>query len=422
MSIPSQLRSLTLVPAVIALLLMIGLACGGPVAEPVVVEKEVVKEVIKEVVVEKEVVKEVPVEVVVEKEVVKEVIKEVVVEKEAVMTPSWGGTPTMHAYANPAHFGTHRSGSASQILHSGPLYNQLVEVNLESSNFEIQGDLAKSWEISPDGTEFTFQLDENAVWSDGKPVTAEDVVFSLDRMVQTEAGPRPRVGELKVFYEGSEALGTGAVKVKTKFPAPGLLDVLAVDVFKILPKHWAAPAPDGQGKEIWKPENTLGSGPFILKEFKKDVGTKYERNPNYFKEGLPNFDGMEYFIITDKGAAIAAYAAEQVLMSASVVSRIDIADALRLEQDWKGKISFHPTPGVAQVGLMINTKKDPWTDPNIRLALQLAIDRAPINTAINADVTDVGTPMEPGSWYGKSRESVAPVTRLPSDRRWKEAS
>ncbi len=63
----------------LSLLLLAILACGGTAATPIVVEKEVIKEVIKEIVVEKEVVKEVPVEVVVEKEVIKEVIKEVVV-------------------------------------------------------------------------------------------------------------------------------------------------------------------------------------------------------------------------------------------------------------------------------------------------------------------------------------------------------
>ncbi|MCH7606648.1 MAG: hypothetical protein IH962_05795, partial [Chloroflexi bacterium] len=180
------------------LLLLFAVSCGGTAAEPVIVEKEVIKEVIKEVVVEKEVIVEVPVEVIVEKEVIKEVIKEVVVfaTPEAGLykaeTPKWVTTGAGKHYngainfvhrANPGFLDVHYGASSTTVLlPSGLRFNQLLQYDPTAPK-EIVGDLAESWEVSEDGMTYTFHIAE-ANWQDGVPVTADDIVFSLDRMAQ----------------------------------------------------------------------------------------------------------------------------------------------------------------------------------------------------------------------------------------------
>ena len=88
------------------------------------------------------------------------------------------------------------------------IYNQLIEYNPETEDpFDLRGDLATSWELSKDGKVYTFHLNPKAKWHDGKPVTAEDVVYSMDSMVDADAKP-PRVVTLPAlnpYYEKGTA-------------------------------------------------------------------------------------------------------------------------------------------------------------------------------------------------------------------------
>ena len=287
-------RSLVIVPLV--LLLMIAVACGGTApAEPVVVEKEVIKEVEKPVVVEKEVVREVEKPVVVEKEVIKEVevVKEVV--KEVLVNPTQdvtlkagkaieamedtaigpvvpaesgepilGGTAVCQAYSAPTFFDVHRGAAANDVLWVSPFYNGLIELNPETDDFfDVRGDLATSWEVTPDGLSYVFNLHPDAIWWDGEPVTAEDAVWSLERMVDPNES-RPRAGLIKPYYKDSEAVDPHTVKVNTNFVAAAFGGYLGSDYMKILPKHVYAPAPDGKGVDANDWENVVGSGPFKM--------------------------------------------------------------------------------------------------------------------------------------------------------------
>jgi hypothetical protein len=205
------------------------------VEKPVVVEKEVIREVEKPVVVEKEVIREVEKPVVVEKEVIKEVevVKEVVKEvlvnptqeitlkggkaieamSETAMlgpavpaasgTPILGGVGVCQAYSAPTFFDVHRGAAANDVLWVSPFYNGLIELNPETDDFfDVRGDLATSWEVTPDGLSYVFNLHPDATWWDGEPVTAEDAVWSLDRMVDSNES-RPRAGLIKPYYKGS---------------------------------------------------------------------------------------------------------------------------------------------------------------------------------------------------------------------------
>ena len=128
----------------------------------------------------------------------------------------------------------------SHTIHSlfgGPLYNGLVKYNPETDDqTDIMGDLATDWEISDDGLTYTFHINESARWMDGEGVSAEDVVFSLDSMVGTDA-VRLRVSLIRLFYKESRAVDGRTVEVETKFPAAPFFAYLAAGYFKIWPKH-----------------------------------------------------------------------------------------------------------------------------------------------------------------------------------------
>ena len=90
------------------------------------------------------------------------------------------------ASRNPGFWDSHYGGSLNSTLVSGgPRFNQLIEYN-PTNPTEVIGDLAKTWEVNKAGDEYIFHLND-ALWSDGKSVTADDIVFSLDRI--TQPGP-----------------------------------------------------------------------------------------------------------------------------------------------------------------------------------------------------------------------------------------
>ena len=173
-----------------------------------------------------------------------------------MVTGKRGGTIPTQAYAAPAHWYVWECASLSCMQQVAPMYNMLIEYNPETADpSDLRGDLAKSWDVSSDGLTYTFRLDENARWWDGDPVTAEDVVFSLDMIVDPDE-PRPRAGQLKPYYESSTAVDTSTVEVKLKFAAAAFLPYLGTDYMKIMPKHHL-----DTGVDMKLAENQLGLRP-----------------------------------------------------------------------------------------------------------------------------------------------------------------
>ena len=120
------------------------------------------------------------------------------------------------------------------------------------------GDLAESWELQPDGVTFVFHLHENAMWHDGTPVTAEDVVYSMDSLVNTEAN-RPQTLIIAPYYSPGNArvIDEHTVEIVTNNPAPDFVSMIATDAFKMMSKAWGE-----SGVDTSKWENGMGSGPF----------------------------------------------------------------------------------------------------------------------------------------------------------------
>ena len=234
----------------------------------------------------------------------------------------------MHSYSfPPPNWHPHCTNTVQVISYSG-IYNQLVEYNPETEDpADIRGDLATSWELSKDGKAYTFHLNPKAKWHDGKPVTAEDVVYSLDSMVDADAKP-PRVVTLPAvspyYAKGTaRAIDAHTVEVPLKIPnAADFLPTLALDFCKIIAKHWGEADIDHQ-----KWENAMGSGPFKPGKFVKDVSIELEKNKDYWKHGLPYIDGMVHYTIKDKGTAIAAYKTGRVLTSNWAVSNLSSKEA-----------------------------------------------------------------------------------------------
>ncbi|MDB5506707.1 MAG: ABC-type dipeptide transport system, periplasmic component [Devosia sp.] len=177
--------------------------------------------------------------------------------------------------------------------------------------------LATAWSVSDDGLSYEFKLRDGVKWSDGKPLTSEDVAFSIGRL--KEAHPRGRVSFANVTDIDSS--DPAVVRLSLSKPTPLLLTALAVAESPIIPKHiFAAIDPTGDPK----PEQIIGSGPFVLGEWVAGSHLILERNPTYWDAPKPYIDRIIVRTISDAGARAAAFETGEIDIGSSPVPLADL--------------------------------------------------------------------------------------------------
>lgn len=274
---------------------------------------------------------------------------------------------------NPGQWDVHACGTLPDcLMPSSPQFNGLVYHNPVNPD-DIVCDLCESWTVSPDGKTYTFRL-RQAQWHDGRPVTAEDIKFSLDRI--TEPGAiRVRTGVLRTFYQhqSAQVVDDKTIRVPIKFASPLFLENLASEYMKMYPKHIAQSL---SPEEAQQPGKLIGSGPWKLKEFTPHISIEYVRNPNYFKKGLPFFEGMHFTIIRDYNRRLAAMQVGQAQTTEGpTIGGYGTEDPMRIQRETKGKVRAIYIPEAVQTYLVLHMNKPPFDDPRVRRAIFLAIDR-----------------------------------------------
>jgi peptide/nickel transport system substrate-binding protein len=315
----------------------------------------------------------------------------------------YGGIITAQNTGSVAHWSVWHCGSGGTCMApTAPLYSGLVQYNGETADpLDIRGDLATEWGVSEDGTSYTFHLHETAKWWDGMPVTAEDVVFSLDEMVRDDV-PRPRAGQFRPYYESSRVIDPKTVEVTLKFASAAFLQFQATEFVKIKPMHHF-----GNDLDMKKEENILGSGPFKLSEYKKDISIEYEKYEDYHMEGMPYVDGLQYFIIPDSSTTLAAYLSGQVMMTTHQNSNLNIREGEQLQQRLGDRATVHFPGPTNWVGLMMNTEREPFNDVRVRRAMHLVTHRQPFIDTFGNGRYYLGGPFPPDQWFSLSTEELS---------------
>ena len=279
-----------------------------------------------------------------------------------------GGLIPMQSLCGPNFQMIHLASFCGQI-HASPIYNNIVELNPETPDpLDIRGDLATDWEVSDDGMTYTFRLNPDAMWQDGQPVTAEDAAFSMQLFTdpgsiseadypalyeETLGSKRSgRGADMATYLAGSRAVDVNTVELTLNFPSGAFLLVLAADELAVLPKHQL----DAGVIPSFKDASTLiGSGPFVMKEYKDQVSTTHERNPNYFKEGRPYVDELQHFPITDKASIIGGYRVGQFLMGDSLRNGLNVVQVTELENEISDRATVHWSPA-GGMAVMMNAR------------------------------------------------------------------
>ena len=147
----------------------------------------------------------------------------------------------------------------------------------------------------------------------------------------------------------------------------------------------------------------VGSGPFKFVEYVKEVSVEYTRNDDYFKEGRPYIDGMKHFVMTDSGRVIAAFKTGQILTSNQSLDNLTVAEALQLDEDMDN-LTMHWAGPISMMYIVMNTAKAPFDQPEVRKAVNLAINPQPIIDNISEGMYTKGYPLPRGFWYSLSND------------------
>jgi peptide/nickel transport system substrate-binding protein len=286
-----------------------------------------------------------------------------------------GGTLVIASSQVPRHLnGAVQSGIATAV----PSTQIFASPMRYDENWEPQPYLAKSWEVSEDGLSVTLNLVGNATFHDGKPVTSEDVAFSI--MTIKENHP------FKSMFAPVETIETPdplTAVIKLSQPHPALLLAMSPALAPILPKHIY-----GDGQDIKShPANSapIGSGPFMLEEFTAGEAIVMKKNPNFFIEGRPKLDEIIIRIIKDPSALLIAMENGEAdiypfMAGAQEIKRLSDVDALEVTAD-----------GYAAVGpinwLAFNTESPKLSDVRVRQAIGYAVDREFITKALHRGVS-----------------------------------
>jgi peptide/nickel transport system substrate-binding protein len=251
-----------------------------------------------------------------------------------------------------------------------PVFNQLVmyDINYKETVLEsIVGDLADTWETSPDGTEITFHLHQGVKWHDGVPFTADDVVYSLDKMTDFK---RSAIADWFPAYQSSERIDDNTVKVHLKYASAGFMLMLAAGESQIQAKHLA-------GTDDQSADFMVGTGPFMLDEFLIRVHIKYKRNPSYWKydqygNQLPYLDGLVYY--TADSAATNDMLVGRRLDMRNPTTGVATVDTYEYLTKGAPELLWQRRDKNLSVAFFLNVKHPPLDDVRVRQALGLLID------------------------------------------------
>ena len=308
--------------------------------------------------------------------------------------PKHGGILRIYHRETPPSLSIHEEATFSVNVPAMGLYNNLVVYDQhkpQNSMGTIVPELAESWSVSSDNLALTFKLHQGVKWHDGQPFTSKDVKCTFD-ILQGKAKEKFRKNPRKDLFNNIIDVTTNGdfeVTLHLKRPQPSMLAMLASGYTPVYPCH-VSPAQ--------MRTHPIGTGPFKFVEFKQNESIKLAKNENYWKEGLPYLDGIEFTIISNRATAVLAFVAGKVDMTfPTEMTKALIADIKK--QDPTAICEIGPIN--VSTNLIVNRENPPFNNVELRKAMALALDRKAFIDIIYPGAGDAGGKLLPppeGVW------------------------
>lgn len=282
--------------------------------------------------------------------------------------------------------------ASEQAVILNQVYEQLMELD---SDFVVHPQLADSWESNEDATVWTFHLHPGVKFSDGKELTAADVVYTYKRLLDPAVGSEAAATLAFLNPEKITAPDTYTVQFETENPVPELPVLITTK------NTWVVQ--EGSTSESLR-LNGVGTGPFIPVDFEPvQQPHKFIKNPDYWQPGLPKAECVEFYVIQEPTTRIAAIQSGEV----DIVELVDFTTVPMLEND--PNVTLLETKASQSLTLSCFGDTPPFDDPKVRQALKKLVDRqAMLDTALlgHGDIGD-DNPTPPGSPYAWRSEVPA---------------
>jgi oligopeptide transport system substrate-binding protein len=278
--------------------------------------------------------------------------------------------------AEPQTLDPHRAQGVPEANILRDLYEGLVS---EAPDGELIPGTAWRWKISVDGKRYTFYLRKDARWSNGKPLTAQDFVYSLRRTVNPATGSSYAAilapidnanaiirGDRSPSTLGVEAVDAHTLEIRLRAPTPYFLGLLTHTT--TYPVY--RPAVEHHGEAFTQPGNNVSNGAYQIQDWVVASHITLKRNPHYWNDARTSIDVVKYYAIDDAEAEMRRFRAGE----------LDWTSTVPLGQlEWVRQYlshEYHASPYLGTYYYGLNLTRAPFEGrPALRRALSLAIDR-----------------------------------------------
>ena len=314
--------------------------------------------------------------------------------------PKPGGVLRYGITMRPPHFDVHQSGTINSLASQAVMFDNLIRRDPRDSGKTIIPDLAHSWDISKDGTTYTFMLRKGVLFHDGAELTADDIKATFDRIAKPPQGISiPRSVLFKAVSEiTTPDKYTVQFKLSEARPPNFIMSAIASGWNVIVRKKTL----EDNNYNLRKVEIYPGTGPFkSVKRVETEVWV-FEANKDYWNKPLPYLAGIEFYhaipFSTELGSSILSGRTDYI--------RITDPVTVRKAKEVPGLKTAQFNQSVIQ-GVWLNHKKPPLNDAKVRRALHLSFDRPAL-----IDVVKDVTPMQVGGFIYPFSEWATPKEEL----------
>ena len=316
-----------------------------------------------------------------------------------------GGTLRVVHRDNPPSASIHEEATISTVMPFAGVYNNLVVFDVardpQNKLENVVPELATEWAWSEDRRRLTMKLRQDVRWHDGKPFTSEDVKCTWEQLIgQRDIGLRKNPRKSWYFnLKGVETAGPHDVTFVLGEPQPSFLVMLAGGMSPVYPCHV-------NGAQMRT--RPVGTGPFRFAEFKQNEGMRITRNPDYWRAGRPYLDAIEWTIMTSRATGMLALQSGRFDLSFAADWPVHIGNEVKTQAP---AVTCEAQTTNTQANLLVNRDRAPFDNPDIRRAMNLAIDRAAFISVIGRGEARMGAMMLPppaGVW-GMPESELAQV-------------